>query len=146
MKTKEFHFPLAVEWAGGRTVTVHVDGKAALDVTPPPAFRGTEPHVWSPEDLFVAAAAACLGVTFTGFADRAGLAYDRLSIAADGVAGRREDGRFGFTRVDLRLEVEAADAGLARELAEKAEADCLVSASFDLPVETEIVVLSPATV
>ena len=146
MKIKESHFPLAVEWAGGRKVAVHVDGKAALDVTPPPVFRGTEPDVWSPEDLIVAAAAACLGVTFTGFAERAGLAYDRFSIEADGVAGRREDGRFGFTRVDLRFEIEAADAELARELAEKAEADCLVSASFDLPVVAEIVVLSPATV
>lgn len=143
MKTKEFHFPLAVEWAGGRKVTVRVDGKEPLDVTPPPVFRGTEPDVWSPEDLFVAAAAACLAVTFTGLAERAGLDYERLSVDADGVAGRRDDGRFGFTRVGLRLEIDAADAALAHELAEQAEANCLVSASFALPVELEIVVAAP---
>ena len=58
----------------------------------------------------------------------------------DGVAGMRADGRFGFTRLLLRLEVETDPGGeaQARELAEKAEATCLVSASLDLPVETEI--------
>ena len=40
----------------------------------------------------------------------------------------------------MRLEVEAGDADEARRLAEQAEQTCLVSASLDLPVETEIVV------
>lgn len=143
MRTKEFRFPLAVDWVGGRKVAVRVDGKPPVEVTPPPVFRGTEPDVWSPEDLLVAAAAACLAVTFTGFAEREGLEYSRLSVAGDGAVGRREDGRFGFTRVELRLEVEAADAELARGLAERSERDCLVSASLDLPVELEVVVLVP---
>jgi hypothetical protein len=61
-------------------------------------------------------------------------------VDADGVAGRRDDGRFGFTRLLLRLEVETdpAEREQARQLAKQAEATCLVSASLDLPVETEI--------
>jgi organic hydroperoxide reductase OsmC/OhrA len=140
VRAKEFHFPLSVEWVGGRRVEARVDGKPALEIAPPPVFRGTDPELWSPEDLFVASAAACLAVTFTGLAARAELPYRRLHVGSDGVCGRRDDGRFGFTRILLRveLETEPEHATRARELAEEAEAQCLVSVSLDLPVEAEI--------
>ena len=142
VRPKEFHFPLSVEWAGDRRVTARVDGKPAIEITAPPVFRGTDPTAWSPEDFFVAAAASCFAVTFTGLAARAGLEYTRLAVDADGVCGMREDGRFGFTRLLLRmtLQTDPAEEGRARELAEQAEATCLVSASLDVPVETVIVV------
>ena len=143
VRPKEFHFPVSVDWIGERRVSAAVEGKAAIEVTPPPVFRGTDPSTWSPEDFFVAAAASCLAVTFTGIAARAGLSYTSLKVDADGVAGTRSDGHFGFTRLLLRLEVETdpADETRARALAEEAEEKCLVSASFDLPVETVIEVI-----
>jgi organic hydroperoxide reductase OsmC/OhrA len=146
LRTKEFHFPLTVDWLGERRVAAAVEGKPTIEITPPPVFRGTDPATWSPEDFFVAAAASCLAVTFTGLATRAGLAYTALRIDADGVAGTRDDGRFGFTRLLLRLELETApaDEAQARELAEEAERTCLVSASLDLPVEATIVVRPPS--
>ena len=142
VRPKEFHFPLSVEWAGDRRVTARVDGKPAIEITAPPVFRGTDPTAWSPEDFFVAAAASCFAVTFTGLAARAGLEYTRLAVDADGVCGKREDGRFGFTRLLLRMTVQTDPAAeeRARELAEQAEATCLVSVSLDLPVETVIMV------
>ena len=140
VRAKEFHFPVGVEWVGDRRVAANVAGKQAIEITPPPEFRGTDPSTWSPEDFFVAAAGSCLAVTFTGLAARAGLTYDRLTVDGDGVAGRREDGRFGFVRLLLRfsVEVDSADQALARELAQKAEDTCLVSVSLDLPVDTVI--------
>jgi len=146
VRAKEFHFPVRVEWLGERRVAARVAGKPALEVAPPPVFQGTDPSTWSPEDFFVAAAASCLAVTFTGLAARAGLTYTKLKVDADGVAGMRSDGRFGFTRLLLRLEVEAdpAEEAQARQLAERAEATCLVSASLDLPVETLIAVRRPS--
>jgi organic hydroperoxide reductase OsmC/OhrA len=140
VRPKEFHFPLSVEHIGGRRVSAHVAGKPAIEITPPPEFRGTDPTTWSPEDFLVAAAASCLAVTFTGLAAQEGLVYSGLTVDADGVAGMRSDERFGFTRLRLRLEIEADQASDARRLAEQAEQKCLVSASLDLPVETEIVV------
>jgi organic hydroperoxide reductase OsmC/OhrA len=142
VRPKEFHFPLTVEWTGDRRVAARVDGKPTIEITPPPVFRGTDPTVWSPEDFFVAAAASCLAVTFTGLAARAGLEYTRLAVDADGVCGMREDGRFGFTRLLLRmtLQTDPAEEERARGLAEQAEATCLVSASLDVPVETVIMV------
>ena len=145
VRPKEFHFPLSVAWIGERRVAAQVAGKPAIEIAPPPVFRGTDPTAWSPEDFLVAAAASCLAVTFTGLAARAGLSYARLSVGADGVAGRRDDGRFGFTRLRLRLQVASEQAEEARRLAEQAEQTCLVSASLDLPVETQIEVTAPST-
>jgi peroxiredoxin-like protein len=140
VRPKQFHFPLSVEWLHDRRVAAHVKGKQSIPVTAPPEFRGVEPSTWSPEDFFVAAAASCLAVTFTGLAERAGLAYTRLSVDADGLAGLREDGRFGFTAIVLQVHVEVArgDEERARSLVGKAEATCLVSASLALPVEVRI--------
>ncbi len=139
VRPKEFHFPLTVEWGGGRRVAATVEGKEPVEIAPPPVFRGTDPSAWSPEDFLVAAAASCLAVTFTGLAERDGLEYRGLKVDGDGVCGRRDDGRFGFTRLQLRFEVEVdtADRERARALAEKAEETCLVSASLDCPVESD---------
>jgi organic hydroperoxide reductase OsmC/OhrA len=147
VRPKEFHFPLSVEWLGERRVAARVHGKPPIEITPPPVFRGTDPSTWSPEDFFVAAAASCLAVTFTGLAARAGLAYTSLKVDADGIAGQRPDGRFGFTRLLLRLklETEPHDETQARALAEQAETTCLVSASLDVPVETVIEITQPST-
>jgi organic hydroperoxide reductase OsmC/OhrA len=140
VRPKEFHFPLSVEWVGARRVRARVAGKSAIEIFTPPVFHGSDPSAWSPEDFFVAASASCLAVTFAGLAERQELAYASLRVDGDGVVGFRPDGRFGFTSLRLRLEVEVdpADELQARALAEKAEATCLVAVSLDLPVETEI--------
>jgi organic hydroperoxide reductase OsmC/OhrA len=142
VRAKEFRFPVSVEWLGGRRVSAKVDGKQPIEIAPPPVFRGTDPSAWSPEDFLVAAAASCLAVTFTGLAERDGLAYAGLKVDGTGVCGKRDDGRFGFTRLELHLELETdpADEARARALAEKAEDTCLVSASLDLPVDTVVAV------
>lgn len=144
-RPKEFHFPLTVDWLGERRVAARVEGKTAVEITPPPVFGGTDPSAWSPEDFLVAAAASCLAVTFTGLAARAGLDYTGLRVDAHGVVGKRDDGRFGFTRLRLRLALETspADQTRANALAQDAERSCLVAASLDLPVETVIEVRPP---
>jgi organic hydroperoxide reductase OsmC/OhrA len=124
-------------------VSAQVEGKPSISVAPPVAFSGDDATTWSPEDFFVAAAASCLAVTFTGIAERAGFQYDDLVVAADGICGQRPDGRFGFTGLSLRLELETADEADendARKLAERAEDTCLVAASLDVPIETDIVI------
>jgi organic hydroperoxide reductase OsmC/OhrA len=147
VRAKEFHFPVTVDWLGERRLAARVEGKPPIEVTPPPVFRGTDPSTWSPEDFFVAAAAACLAVTFTGLAARAGLSYTRLRVDGDGIASKRTDGRFGFTRLllHLQLETESDQQAQARQLAEQAEQDCLVSASLDVQIETMIEVKTAAT-
>lgn len=140
VRPKEFSFPVAVEWLGGRRVLACVHGKPEVTVSPPPVFRGTDAHAWSPEEFFVAAAATCLAVTVTGLAERRAVDLASLHVAGVGVVGRRDDGRFGFTsvRLDLRVAVGPGDLDAAAALAREAEEQCLVSASFALPVEVDV--------
>lgn len=140
VRPKQFSFPVAVEWLGGRRVQAVVDDKPGVEVMPPPVFRGTDPHAWSPEDLFVAAAASCLAVTFTGLVERAGVSLASLHVDGSGICSTRDDGRFGFTSVQLQLRavVPPGDVDTAMRLAHQAEEQCLVSASMALPVTAEI--------
>ena len=82
-------------------------------------------------------------MTILGIAAREQLTIDALRIDAEGVAGRRPDGRFGFVRLEQRVEigVDAADEQRVSVLVERAEAGCLVAVSLDVEVETTVVVL-----
>ena len=140
VRAKEIVFPVAVEWLGARRVLACVEGKPEIVVTAPPEFRGVDPRAWSPEDMFVAAAATCLAVTFTGLAEHAPIHLASLHVDGQGAVGRRDDGRFGFTSVRLRLRagVRAGEEEITFDLARQAEARCLVAASFALPVEVDV--------
>jgi organic hydroperoxide reductase OsmC/OhrA len=145
VKSKEYSFPVAVGWERERTVRASIDGKPPLAVATPPEFhRDADPGVWSPEDLLTAAAASCLAVTIAGAAEREELQLDELRVDATGVVGRRDDGRFGFTRIEqrVRVGVTAGDEERARALVERAEASCLVAVSLDVEIETAIEVLA----
>ena len=140
MRAKEFNFPVAIEWLGDTRVATRVSGKSEIETSSPPEFRGTDPTIWSPEDFFVAAAASCVAITLSGIAGRRGLPLRALTVNGEGTVGTREDGRFGFSRMTLRIEIETDEGmeGLAREVAQKADETCLVAVSLDLPVETVV--------
>jgi organic hydroperoxide reductase OsmC/OhrA len=144
---REFRFPVEIGWEAGRRVTASVAGKEPLPIATPPEFRGTDPGLWSPEDAFVAAAGSCLAVTIAALAEREQLPLRGLHVAAEGVVGRRGDGRFGFVAIEqaVRLETGAGHEDAARALVEKAEQGCLVSVSLDLPVETTVDVTTVAS-
>ncbi len=146
VRYREFRFPVRVDWEGGRRTTARVEGKQPVRIATPPEFRGTDPELWSPEDAFVAAAASCLAVTIAALAQQDQLPVGALSVEADGVVGHRPDGRFGFVRIEQSVELET-DPGLegaARELVARAQDDCLVTISLDLPVHTNVRVRSAA--
>jgi organic hydroperoxide reductase OsmC/OhrA len=139
-RPKELRFPVDITWDGGRRTTARVAGKRPLAIATPPEFRGTDPELWSPEDAFVAAAGACLAVTIAGFAAREKLTLHGLTVGAEGIVGRRPDGRFGFVRIEqtVAVDVDAADEHAAAALVANAEAACLVAVSLDLPVNTHV--------
>ena len=142
VRHKEFRFPVQVAWEGGRRTTAQVQGKPPLRIATPPEFRGTDPDMWSPEDAFVAGASSCLAVTIVALAEREQLPLRDLSLQADGVVGRRDDGRFGFVRIEqtVELETDPEHETAARALVAKAEEGCLVTVSLALPVLTNVVV------
>ncbi len=146
VRHKEFRFPVEVVWDEGRRTTARVAGKAPLRIATPPEFRGTDPDIWSPEDAFVAAAGSCLAVTIVAVAEREQLPVRDLSVQAEGVVGRRPDGRFGFVRIEqtVALETDHGYEDAARTVVAKAEDGCLVTVSLDLPVETTVEISASA--
>jgi organic hydroperoxide reductase OsmC/OhrA len=137
---REYRFPVRIAWEGDRLTTSYVDGKHPLSVATPPEFHGTEPDVWSPEDLFAAAAGSCLAVTIAALAEQARIPLRNLDVRAEAVVGRRSDGRFGFTAIDqtVVVEIDGDDEDGARALVANAEDTCVVAVSVDVPVTTTV--------
>jgi uncharacterized OsmC-like protein len=145
IRYREFRFPVEIAWEDGKRTVARVDGKPPLPIATPPEFRGTDPHIWSPEDALVAAAGSCLAVTIAALAEREQLPLHSLSVKAEGIVGRRPDDRFGFVRIEQTVEVttDADHEDAARALVANAEDGCLVTISLDLPVQTTVNVRAP---
>jgi organic hydroperoxide reductase OsmC/OhrA len=145
VRYREFRFPVEIAWEAGKRTVARVDGKPPLPIATPPEFRGSDPHMWSPEEALVAAAGSCLAVTIAALAEREQLPLHGLSVKAAGIVGRRPGDRFGFVRIEQTVEVttDADHENAARALIAKAEDGCLVTVSLDLPVQTTVNVRAP---
>jgi peroxiredoxin-like protein len=113
-------------------------GKPDILVATPPEFKGHD-GIWSPEDIFVASANICLMTTFLAVAERAGLAFISYESQAEGWL-ELVDGKFQFTAITLKPTITLAtstDLAKAKELIEKAEANCLIANSMKAKVSLE---------
>ncbi len=142
VRSKVYLYHTSVRWTEQRKGLISCAGKPDVQVATPPEFKGHE-GIWSPEDLFVAAANICLMTTFLAVAERAGLAFSSYESAAE---GRLElvEGKFQFTEITLKPVITlkaVADAAKAKELIEKAEANCLISNSMKARVHLEATIV-----
>ncbi len=119
----------AAEPAGD--VRVCAEGLPDLATAPPPEYGGPGGR-WSPETLFVAAAADCFILTFRAVAAASKLDWRRLTCDAEGILDRA-DGVVRFTALALRARL-AVPAGVdperAKRLLGKAERACLITNSL----------------
>ena len=130
-RPKMYLYHTAVKWTEQRKGVISCAGKPNVEVATPPEFKGHD-GIWSPEDLFVASANICLMTTFLAVAERAGLPFISYESSAE---GRLElvDGKFQFTALTLKPVITLPARGdrvKAKELIEKAEANCLISNSM----------------
>lgn len=138
--SKEHTFPVFVHWVGGRLTRASADDAPELQVATPPVFPGGVAGVWSPEELLVAAAASCFAVTLAAVAERRALPLRALDVSGVGRVGRHDDGRTGFTGVELEASLET-DAGCdeaAEQAARAAELRCLIALALDVPVHVRV--------
>ena len=129
-KPKVYLYHTAVKWTEQRKGIISCAGKPDVQVATPPEFKGHD-GIWSPEDLFVASANICLMTTFLAVAERAGLAFTSYESEAEGKL-ELVDGKFQFTAITLKPVITlpaGGDTVKAKELIEKAEANCLISNS-----------------
>jgi organic hydroperoxide reductase OsmC/OhrA len=84
---------------------------------------------------------SCHMLFFLDFARRAGFVVDSYVDEADGVLGKRSDGRMAMTRVTLRPRVEWAgdppDADALADLHHKAHEACFIANSVTTEVRVE---------
>ena len=138
VRSKVYTYRTAVKWTEQKKGTITSEGKPDIQVATPPEFKGHE-GIWSPEDLYVASANICLMTTFLAVAERAGLAFTSYHCEAE---GRLElvEGKFQVTVITLRPQIalqSGSDAAKAKELIEKAEANCLISNSMKTRITLE---------
>jgi organic hydroperoxide reductase OsmC/OhrA len=133
---KELQFAVSIRWRGGRLARADARDKESLEVGTPPEFRGGLPGYWSPEELLVSAAASCFILTLAAVVERRNAPLLDATVRATGHMGLRGDGRFGFTVVELDVELETIPGGEqpVRDAVQVAEERCLVAAALDVPV------------
>ncbi|HEU5211986.1 MAG TPA: OsmC family protein [Gaiellaceae bacterium] len=137
---KDFRFPVVVERSEGLWITALAPKKHPLTVATPPEFRGGIEGYWSPEELLVAAVASCYQLTLRSIADRRLLDFSELEVRATGHVTQLARGRIGFLAIelDVRLEVELGEEGIAEAAARKAHELCIVGQALDVPVELKL--------
>ncbi len=143
---REHAYALTVRWTGnrgegtrtyrayGRDHAIEAPGKATIDGSSDPAFRGDAAR-WNPEELLVAALSACHMLWFLDLARR-----ERLSVTSyeDRAEGEMDGTR--FTRVALRprIEFEARpDEDKLARLHEGAHERCFIASFVGCPVVVE---------
>lgn len=145
------HFHTRIEWTGnhgdgtkdyrsyGRDHLISAPGKADIAGSSAPAFRG-DAGAWNPEELLVAAIAACHQLWFLHFAADAGIIVTAYSDDAVGVMEMADDGGGQFTAVTLHPCVTLTDEARRAELDtlhERAHALCFIARSVNFPVHCE---------
>jgi organic hydroperoxide reductase OsmC/OhrA len=113
-----------------------------VQVAAPLEFNGHE-GIWSSEDLFVASANICLMTTFLAVDEQAGFAFTAYESSAEGRLKLVEE-KFQFTALTFKPLITlhaGGDAVKAKELAEKAEANFLISNSMKAQVTLVLTIL-----
>ena len=111
---KEMQFPVSVRWRGGRVAHAHARGKEGLALATPPEFRSGLAGYWTPEDLLVASAASCFALTLAATAEWHDAPLLDAKVTATGHMSRRDDGRFGFTVIEIDAALETTRGGRGR--------------------------------
>ncbi len=153
---REHHYVVTVQWTGNtgtgtsgyrnyeRQHEILADGKPAIAASSDPVFRGDRTR-WNPEELLVAALAACHQLVYLHLCADAGVVVVSYADHAEGRMMETPDGAGQFERVVLRPRVTIAagsDAARALQLHHEAHAKCFIARSVNFPVDHEVEVVS----
>ncbi|WP_282171288.1 OsmC family protein [Cytobacillus firmus] len=139
----EHHFHLKAHWPGLRNDVGEIEtGGLRTKVSIPPEMDG--PGIGTnPDEMLLGAAATCYIITLAAMMERSRLEKDDLTMESVGVVDVTK-GVITYRKIIHRpVIVLKADAGerdlaLARKLAQKAEASCMISRAIKGNVEVEL--------
>lgn len=139
VEARELTYSARLTWQGGRRAEASSDGRPVIVLTPPSDFPGGTESDWSPEHLFLASLQSCTMLSFVAHCAHNGLEMVSYRSAATGSLARNAERRYAFQTVSMVVFVRMAGghATAARDLTEKAQRDCFISASTTADVSTD---------
>lgn len=154
-KNKDHSFKIDVTWTGNkglgtvnysayeRSHEISGDGKAVIEGSSDPAFRGDKSR-YNPEELLVASLSACHLLWYLNLCADAHIVVTNYMDRALGVMVLTKEGGGHFTEVTLKPVVTVtkdADLALAKELHKQAHHLCFIANSVNFPVRVEPTIL-----
>ncbi|WP_340107037.1 OsmC family protein [Rhodohalobacter sp. 8-1] len=145
------HYSSQLQWTGNRgegtvdyrsydrSYTVSINGKADIQGSADPVFRGDHSK-WNPEELFLASLSACHMLWYLHLCSDAGIRVKSYEDPATGIMEDREDGSGRFTEVKLYPHVTISDSDnldKAKKLHQHAHERCFIANSCNFPVRHE---------
>jgi len=131
------HYETSYEWSGaGEEGTLAVAGLSPLSVGVP---TEGDAKCWSPEHLLLAAAEICLVNTFLVISGMSKLAVKAYRSSASGELTLVPKEGYKFERITIRPVITVAEGSIERaeRILEKSHRACLITRSFNFPVEVE---------
>ncbi len=141
---EEHHYEMTSNWVSEKIVTIEIEGKPTIEVATPTDFWPEAPKdVLSPEDLFVAAAVSCYGVSLVGVAKRFHAEFNDFAVKAE---GDLKMGEFGWEFDEITISAKIwvpteKDKSRMKKAAKRAHRYCIVSNSMKCPVHLSCEVL-----
>ncbi|MBE7172869.1 MAG: OsmC family protein [Williamsia sp.] len=145
---KQHNYHLTMNWTGNkgsgtsdykayeRSHVIQTDGKAEIQASSDPAFRGDNTK-YNPEELLVAALSSCHLLSYLHQCAVAGVVVTAYTDTATGTMKETPDGGGHFTEVTLNPVVTVKDPSMmerAKELHHKASLLCFIANSVNFPV------------
>ena len=134
---EEHRYDMKSNWVKEKIVTIEIEGKQDFHVATPPDFWSESPReLLSPEDLFVAAAVSCYGVSLTGVAKRFHAEFKDFHVSASGTLDKGEFG-WEFDQITMSVKITVVnekDKKKMEKAAERAHRYCLVGNSMKCPI------------
>lgn len=130
-----------------RQYTVRIDGKPDLEATAAEQFRG-DPALHNPEDLFVAAIAACHMLTYLAIAAKSGITVLGYRDEPEGTlsVGGPDGNRFEEVVLHPEVVISAdSDPAKAMRIHDSAHRHCFIANSASTPIRHEATVTVAAT-
>ncbi|TXT55995.1 MAG: hypothetical protein BAJATHORv1_30379 [Candidatus Thorarchaeota archaeon] len=144
--TEEHKYELTSRFVSDKIVSIRIAGKPEFEVATPPDFWEESPEgILSPEDLFLASAVSCYGVSLSGVSKKYRAEFHSFDIS---VEGHLKQGEYGWEFAEMTINATitvptAKDKKKMEKAADRAHRYCVVSNSMSCPVHlnAEIVVV-----
>jgi organic hydroperoxide reductase OsmC/OhrA len=140
MSEDEHRYEMKSRWVQEKIVTVEIDGKNSFNVATPPDFwQESPPDLPSPEDLFLASAVSCYGVSLYGVSQRFHVEFADFQLSGSGTLQKGDYG-WEFAEIGIAAKIfitTESDRNKMSKAAERAHTYCVVANSMKCPVHLQ---------